>query len=300
MALWRSFLPILLLVSASLAHLAQASDAVSCPGVHNLYRNRPALLSGSQFPSMKNRSFAKVSPAKDWSPEERAQIEGYLDEIARIPNIQAFLKQVAENGFDTIYRLPHRVVEHRRFFFFPAHLVRKNVAANINSKHRSIQIYDSFFEEASPFSHTGIFGAKSVLLHEMAHAFDLGKYSTSDDFLELTGWRRRSSLAGFADGAGYVYEIASASREQIETIRLERSRLYHAGKKEEAFALEWKFAHKRSFPTLYSMLDPQETFAEVVVNVLLDPNVETYLKPDLVRWIRRVISHPESFEPKTP
>jgi hypothetical protein len=67
--------------------------------------------------------------------------------------------------------------------------------------------------------------------------------------------------------------------------------LYSRGRYEEAWARDRAFATAMTFPlpTIQSLVNPGESFADILAHLIVDPRAATYLGPGVVEWFEQTV-----------
>ena len=216
-------------------------------------------------------SWCESTEPKTWVPSEIEKVSRLLGAINEA-GLPEFLKRIRDKGFTTLYRYGHG--------FLPKgnnQYAREEHGAWVWGRDTSINVSDIGFAFADAKDPVGGFDLLSVgLLHEMTHAFAFEDNVLIRDFALKAGWVEQNGkcfLAGVDAG-----DIAA-------TVAQMRS-LILAGKLEEALRLNREYGIEHGFPSAYAMSSPTEGIADVASHLHFDPNASTYMKPELIQWIK--------------
>jgi hypothetical protein len=150
-------------------------------------------------------------------------------------------------------------------------------------KSKVIGITDAFFamrdvtDSISGYRFTDL-----VLLHELIHAFDDRKLSMDAEFAALTGWVFRNERWEYANRINYS---------EYKGVVAQTRSFYGLGRYADAWASDRAFATTMpfAFPTIQSLVNPGESFADILAHLIVDPAADNYINPDVVRWFDRAV-----------
>jgi len=199
---------------------------------------------------------------KRWLPNEIAAVRGLLAPLFEPgTGLPGFIGRVRANGFGPILRYSSG-----------------SGSAWVSHKDHSIDVADSLLDrEYPPDTSSGFDLRKQILLHELAHAFDIRELVYSEEFLGLAGWREENG----------AYVLPGVDGAELRATVARFIRLIGEGKMLEAYRLNRDYGLAHGFPTAYAMTSPSECFAELASHIFYDPTAERYLNAELVRWFRR-------------
>lgn len=94
-------------------------------------------------------------------------------------------------------------------------------------------------------------------------------------------------MVGFKNFTGELYapEYTAANKGELAMFNLGRNMLNTQNRKWEALKLEREFGMSKGLPRFYSTSNPAEAFADVVAFIYFDPNVKSYLSPEMIEYI---------------
>jgi hypothetical protein len=219
-----------------------------------------------------------VAGPKEWSADERRKIEEAMRRLTAHESVRGILVGVRENGYGGFRRYSTHTEPdetHGRVpTFSPGFVLFRS---------KVIGITDAFFQTADvtdPLS--GYRFGDLILLHELIHAFDDRRASLDGRFTTLTGWAFRNNRWEYnnrVNFSGYKGVVA-------ETLTL-----YARGQYAEAWARDRAFATTMAFPlpTIQSLVNPGESFADILAHLIVDQRASTYLAPDVVSWFEQKV-----------
>jgi len=125
-----------------------------------------------------------------------------------------------------------------------------------------------------------------VILHELAHVFDLsGGFSSRDSFLDLLKWSYNDGAWSPAGVSGrYIKKSFSLVLKTVKNEGLEKG-----------YVLDRKLGQEHGYPTLYAMTSFQESFAELLAYSILDPHAYKYMSKGFVSYFQSLVGDPSSF-----
>jgi hypothetical protein len=214
-----------------------------------------------------------VAGPKDWTAEERLQVEESLQRLAANELVRGILVRAHENGYRGLRRYS---TDTRRD---PTHgPVPKFSPGFVLFAAKVIGITDAFFQTSDlrdPIADYR-FG-DFILLHELIHAFDDRKASIEPAFVSATGWVFRNNRWEYTNPVS----LSAYNGVFAETVTL-----YARGRYTDAWTKDRSFATSMSFPlpTIQSLATPGESFADILAHLILDPTATSYLKPSVVEW----------------
>lgn len=219
---------------------------------------------------------AAMSP-KDWNQDEIASITGYLNDFANA--MPQFVSKVVVDGPLRLYRVNSFVDWNTRTQSYEARSTGSGEYVG------GFGILLSDFGMNQPKSVDTLLGFSRVsllLLHELAHAFEFERAqfaSESPEFLHAAGWE-------FANG----YKLKNLDSDETAMAEAAYNNALAAGNIATAVQIQKDFGRKFGLPTLYATSRPSECFAEVVAWIFHDKTALSYLKPELVRYMREYVT----------
>ncbi len=159
---------------------------------------------------------------------------------------------------------------------------RGSGSAWVSFKDKTINIADSFLDREFPNDQFDL--QAQVLLHELAHAFDLIRgISEGREFRTLAGWERTPEGLDYPTFRGEQAPVARINENFLRFCQLIRER-----RMSEAYSMDRTFGHEFGFPTGYAMTSAHESFAEFFSHAFLDPSAAEFISPALLRFLARV------------
>lgn len=231
-----------------------------------------------------NFSFCSAAGFKPWSQEEKSQVINLIDSLPQ-KQLKHFFKTIQEKGITKLHRASHStrwVPNHseRRVDF-----VREDRQAAIwvNPVTKVVGFSDTFFKKESVVDpYTGLERKVFVILHELAHVFDLaGRYSSTGTFLNILNWSYR-------EGNWSPRGVSALEVKNYFSVILELARDKNL---QEAYSLDRNLGHSYGYPTLYSMTSFQESFAELLAYSVLDPDAKDYLPKKILDYFDIILNH---------
>lgn len=223
-----------------------------------------------------DRSFCIVTEPKAWSPSEFQEVAIWLEELPK-----SFLAKVQTHGFTVFYRYGHGFEKN-----LTGGYIRQEPLAWVWGVDRSVNISDLVFFPNVPRDPISNYNfAKRTIFHELAHAFDAG--TIGQEFLDLIGWK-------FVNGEWVLngIDMQDVQRTYSEVRRLGFEGLNEGDLRKVAASLRLnrEYGMRYGFPTVYAMTNPSECFAEIAAHIFVDPAYSSYLKPEIVSWIKSRIA----------
>ncbi|WP_413585054.1 hypothetical protein [Bdellovibrio sp. HCB274] len=220
-----------------------------------------------------HHSFCESVQFKPWTSGEKAIVGGYLARI-NDPRLQGILKAIKENGITKIHRVSHAARWYNNPQMRRVEFVRSAEKAFlwVNPVTNVIGVTDSFFT-GTPFMdpYAKVDRKQINILHELMHDFDI---ATNHAF----------SMEEFEQAAGLAnLDLAKSQREFQQVMALMKEK-----RTAEAYALDRELGIKYGFPTLYSMSNQFEGFAEVVAYGIFDPHADEYYSPELKAYLGKL------------
>ena len=224
----------------------------------------------------------EIIEPKDWSYGEIEFVSNALIKF-RSGGLRHILNTIQSFGYNTIERSSFWYFLRFDFEKIFAHdRTSETSAVTIESEERgTIVLTDTFFNEPvkiDPIS--GENHQEIILLHELAHAYDLHRvFSTSQEFLNLSGFEIDNIVPTFK----------KITLKEIKDANLEFDELRSNKKFLEAHNMGREIGIKNGLPRLYSLSNPSEAFADIVAFIYFDKNAENYLSSELIEYIDRTV-----------
>jgi hypothetical protein len=243
-----------------------------------------------QYLSSRSRVYAIDSvnalhlPGRPWTDAEELDVSATLEHLFTQYPLRAFFGRVFYSGHIRMLRAQHYVS------YDPVLGARvENGYAMYNPDYGGVLFFDALFSQNTEAINTP--GPESfrtyAILHELAHVVDGPdfRYSKDREFLRLTGWRRRQGMPG--QPTTYFHPLAET--DVYRTIKEQIERLVKQDRRAEAYQLSHTWARFNKLPTRYALTDPQETFAETLSYMILDPNSDRYIPQELRQWFQQKV-----------
>jgi hypothetical protein len=225
--------------------------------------------------------FCAVATPRAWAPAEIDLVRSALDQIAARDLGKRIIERARLNGFRTLRRFAQsaKLTDLRQYE--PQPTVVATTHSDDNESARTIDLTDRFFERGSARDHfsgqPGYLLTTEILAHELAHAVDVGQqYSGTTEF-------RRVARLGMPIG----------QQEDADRTNLERERLNGEGRYEAAWRASRSFAIitlRGRLPSVHTLDNYREAFAEFSAHLVLDPNARPQFEPRVVQYVERAVS----------
>ncbi len=217
-----------------------------------------------------------VAPGYELALADKLRLIGDFSSLeTKFPHL---FERIRRNGF-------HRIEIQAQGNELPA------TAASTHSKERLIIVFESYFEvfASEPLFQNLEYSIPQIaLLHELLHAFDFDNSLVSNNPV-VFGW----APVEYGPATGYLTKDIPgvvnlwASAEDVERIIIE----LRAQQDQLGFAKVHLAARERAkrfgYPTIYSVKNPLESFAELGAYIALDPEAADYIRADTVAWFRQ-------------
>ena len=234
--------------------------------------------------SFPHHSFCTAVGFKPWSEVEKNEIKYLIDSLP-VAKLENFFKVIHEKGTVKFHRVNHSSTwvpnnKERRVEFVRDH---RQAAIWVNPVTKVVGFSNSFFnKEQVVDSYTGVDRKKFVILHELAHVFDLAwAYSSHKAFLDILNWSYR-------EGA---WSPLGHSALKIKTHFSEILKISKNESLQKAYAMDRRLGRSYGYPSLYSMLSVQESFAELLAYSVLDPSADEYLSLEILNYFEAILNH---------
>ncbi|MFS4458650.1 hypothetical protein [Bdellovibrio sp. HCB2-146] len=230
-----------------------------------------------------HHSFNEAVVFKAWSAEEKEVVSGYLRNI-KGPRLAFLLKTIKSKGITKLHRVVYGSTWYNNAAERRAEFMRSTNSGIlwVDPVTNVIGFTDRFFkgtEFIDPFAQ--IERKQLNVLHELIHVFDIanGHISSEEGFKRASGWAW--------DGKEFVIngvDYQAAMKDWESTYALIK---HH--KAADAYHNDRVMGVQYGFPTLYSMTNSHECFAEILSYYILDPTAPTYLSPSLMKYFDQVL-----------
>lgn len=223
-------------------------------------------------------SFCEAVQFKAWTEEEKEKMKGILKEIDR-PELANFYKIIQEKGITKFHRVTYSSTWYPNNSKRRAEFVRStaNVLIWVNPVTNVIGITDKFFTSKTfidPF--TKLPRDTQAILHELAHVFDIAKNHISSESKTEFGW----AWNGTED---YIKNI------DYKKSQIEFKEILELDTANQTYYEDRIRGIKYGYPTLYSMVNTHECFAELVTYYVLDPNAKDYLSIEIQNKLKEIL-----------
>jgi hypothetical protein len=215
----------------------------------------------------------EVAVPKAWSDAERQLMRATIRRLTSDVLVRGLLIGAQENGFQGLRRYANDTKDDATHGVVPAF----NPGFVFYSS-KVIGITDAFFATADvrdPLS--GYRFGDLVLVHELVHAYDNRQGSRDEGFTSAAGWEFDGSRWRYRNRVDYSSYLG---------VYADTLTLYATGRYDEARSRDRAFATALKFPlpTIQALASPEETFADILAHLILDPRVSTYLDARVVSW----------------
>ena len=213
---------------------------------------------------------------KTWDPDEIRVIDNAILKF-KFGGLNHVINFIKAAGFKQFQRASNWFLPDLSKIGFAVSPTYFQMAVAIEGMYPALVFTDEFFK-----SELFVVGLENVpiqeitVLHEIMHAFDYkNRFSHSAEFLELTGFKA-SEFLGLSTFKVTEEELAKAQKKYHELKTTDQRR---------AQEFEREFSMDYGMPSLYSMKDPQEAFAEIATYIYFDATANQYLELSLIEYI---------------
>jgi hypothetical protein len=214
-----------------------------------------------------------VARPKEWSENDRREVGEAMRRLAASDLARGVMAGARANGYTGLRRYStatKRDPQVGRVAMFSPGFVLYGT--------KTIGITDAFFQIDSVRDRLGDYRyADAVLLHELVHAFDDRQWSADARFKSLTGWDLRD------DRWTYTHPVDVI---RYRTVFAETLTLYARGQHGDARDRDRAFATAMAvpLPTIQSLVNPDECFADILTHLIIDPASVSYLPRGVIEW----------------
>jgi len=231
-------------------------------------------------------SFCEAVEFKAWSESEKEIVGTYLKNL-NDPRLGFFLKKLKSKGISKIHRVSYSSswyssVADRQVKFIRA---ADKAMLWVNPVTHVIGFTDTFFTSTEFMDPYAQVSRKQLnVLHELAHAFDisLGHISSEQAFSKATGWYWNVESKEFAIRGFESVQTNSEFQSVLDLIKNDKTAA--------AYERDRVLGVLHGFPTVYSMLNSHECFAELLSYYILDPTAPVYLSKDVMSYFDKILS----------
>lgn len=225
--------------------------------------------------------FCAATRPRDWTAAEVELVRGALDEIAASDAGRCITARALHNGFRTLRRYTQAAQASAGSEYEIEATIAATAHVDDRLAVRTIDLTDKFFDRRSARDHfsgePGYLLTTEILVHELTHAMDLNaRYSGTDEF-------RKIARLG----------TTAANQRVADRVNLDRERLNAAGRYEESWQASRSFGLVTlggRLPTVQSLDNYREAFAEFGAHLVLDPHVRKRLEPRVLRYLDRALA----------
>ena len=230
-----------------------------------------------------HHSYCEAVEFKSWRPEERELVSEYLKAM-RGPRFEKLLAVIKDKGITKFHRVSYASswsANHalRRVQFTRRH---DKVLLWVNSVTRMVGFTDAFFKGTKFIDPRAALPRKQLnVIHEIMHIFDLAADDPSQSaaFQKAIGWKW--------DGHNHIVETIPFARatEQFKEIMV----YLDNGNAARTYELDRELGVSYGVPTLYSLSNIRESFAETLTYALLDPTAGEYLSTETLDYVDKLL-----------
>lgn len=215
----------------------------------------------------------EVAAPKEWSDAERQLMRATIRRLTSDTLVRGLLIGAQENGYQGLRRYTNDTQDNAAQGVVPAF----NPGFVFYSS-KVIGITDAFFATADvrdPLS--GYRFGDLVLVHELVHAYDNRRGSRDEGFTSAAGWVFENDRWRYRNRVDYSSYLSVYA----DTLTLYATGQYdEARRRDRAFATALRFP----LPTIQALASPDETFADILAHLIVDPRATTYLDARIVGW----------------
>jgi hypothetical protein len=233
-----------------------------------------------------HHSFCESVEFKAWNDDEKALVGNYLKNL-NDPRLRFFLKTLQKNGITKIHRVKYSSSWYTSVAERKVKFVRATDKAIlwVNPVTHVIGFTDSFFSSSEFMDPYARMPRKQLnVLHELSHVFDisLGHLSSNKEFSEAAGWYWNVKSEEFEIKGFPSLQTKSEFQSVLDFIKNDKT--------PAAYERDRVQGVLHGFPTVYSMLNSHECFAELLTYYILDPTAPVYLSKDVMSYFDKILS----------
>ena len=260
-----------------LASLTQATELTP----NEIFEYADTFKCNDKFP---HHSFCKAVEFKPWTEEERMVFENILTELDR-PELQHFYESIKDKGITKFHRVSYAAS------WYPNHRLRRTQFSRKQDKvllwvdpvTKVIGVMDQFFTSTEFMDPYAKVSRKTLnILHELAHVYDVANdhISSKSNISKLARW--------YWDGKRHAIN----GLDYDEVLTHFNKILGHVKDKDSAraYSEDRRLGVKYGFPTIYSMMNSHECFAELVSYYILDPQAKHYLSEEIQQELDKILN----------
>lgn len=228
-------------------------------------------------------SFCEAVEFKPWTEAEKDKLKNILKELDR-PELANFYKKIQEKGITKFHRVTYSST------WFPnsqqrrAQFIRQteNTLIWVNPLTNVIGITDKFFgtnDFIDPYSKLP--RDTHAILHELAHVYDIARKHISSEIRSDLGWAW-DGKNDFIKNVDYQKSQDEFKEILVYIEQNDTNKTYYEDRIRGV---------KYGYPTLYSMTNSHECFAELVTYYVLDPNAKDYMSKEIQSKLKEILQY---------
>ena len=227
-----------------------------------------------------HHSFCEAVVFKPWAESEKNELKNILKELDR-PELKNFYKTIKEKGTTKFHRVsfssrwvPNQIKRRAEFIrVIDNSLIWADPVTGV------VGITDKFFKSSDFIDPYAKLPRKTLnILHELAHVYDIARKHVSSEIKSEMGW--------YWDGKEDTIKSIDYKKSQqefreiLEYLQIDSSKTYS---EDRLRGIQY------GYPTLYSMTNGHECFAELVTYYVLDPEAKKYLSEEIQTTLNKIL-----------
>jgi hypothetical protein len=240
------------------------------PAVHHGFQFLPGRCDGAP------REYCGGRTTKEWTSEEISIVASALDDILSLPRGAFVSTEILKRGVTSFRRFD-------RSLNGPTVTAAYMTVRFAGQVERFVEMTDSFFLFSSLRDVRGDFRLQTqIVLHEFFHALDEhgDLFSSGVDFRALVGLEPRGNGWLFTGATTAQVDEHDLRVAELNTLMLANSDPLSEHEQSRNYAL----GLSRGFPSMDSLQNPAEAFAEIGSYLILDSRARTYMKPAVIEY----------------
>lgn len=225
-----------------------------------------------------DRARCAVASPKPWSEDERRSIGDALQRIAGQELVRGIIVGALDNGYEGLRRYATDTEPAPGSGWEP-----KFSPGFVLYGAREVAVTDAYFLTADMTDAKSAYRfGDLILIHELAHAFDDRARSIDEGFTSLVGWTFKDGAWAYARRVGWS---------QYHGVLADTLTLYGRGRYRDAWTRDRAFATSLAYPlpTIQSLVNPAESFADMLAHLMLDSTARSYLDARVVAWFEQQV-----------
>lgn len=260
--------------------LALFSFQLSALEVADVFTFEDTFTCNDRFP---HHSFCQAVEFKPWQSEERKRVLELLS-VMNEPRFEKIFRVIKEKGIKKFHRVGYASNWRPNQALRRVEFSRNNakVLLWVNPVTRVVGFTDAFFKGTKFIDPLAKLPRKQLnVVHEVMHVFDLalGYASNSKEFQSAVGWSW--------DGHTHVIEGIEFYEGRVRFQEI--MEFLNNGDAARTYALDRDYGVELGVPTLYSLSNHQESFAETMTYALLDPEAKNYLPQKVQDYVKALL-----------